>query len=109
MNSEKILKTYQSEGSLRETARKLNISACKVKKALITLGEYETMRTKEIAKLRQQGMSYEEIAETLNITKSCVFANTPYEKGMYNSDTPTANAMRIRKCKEKKLTAIGKK
>lgn len=102
MNSEKILKTYEACGSIRSTAKELGITHSKVKKALITLGAYESDLTKEIANLWSIGMRYEEIAQALHISKSWVYANTPYEKGMYNSDAPTKNALNIRRYKERK-------
>lgn len=105
MNCEEILRAYQSAGGLRAASRQLNISETKVRKALITLGSYETVRTREIAALWAQGLRYAEIAETLGISKACVYANTPYEKGMYLSDNPTKNAIWIRRYKERKRIA----
>lgn len=102
MNSEKILRMYESSGSIRATARELGLSHAKVRKALLTLGAYETELTHEISALWAQGLRYAEIAQELNISKSWVYANTPYEKGMYNSDTPTQNALKIRQYKERK-------
>lgn len=105
MNCEEILRTYHSNGSIRATADELHISQTKVRKALITLGAYETERICEIAALWAQGLRYAEIAETLGISKTCVYSNTPYEKGMYFSDNPTKNAIWIRRYKERKRKA----
>ncbi len=108
MNSEKIVKTYESSGSIRATAKELGISHAKVRKTLLTTGTYETELTHEIAGLWARGLRYTEIAQTLNISKSWVYANTPYEKGMYESDTPTRNALNIRRYKERKRERSGK-
>lgn len=105
MNNEKILKTYKEEGSMRKTAERLNISNTKVRKTLISLGEYETPLISQVVQMRKTGMSYTEIANSLGISKSAVYAYTPYEKGMYDSDTPTKNALNIRKYKKKKKEA----
>ena len=102
MNEDLIIQTYKQLDSIRGTAFKLDISNTKVKKVLISHGLYESDRSREIAELRKQGMSYQQVADTLGISPTCVYANTPYEKGMYDSDTPTINALRIRKHKEKK-------
>ena len=102
MNMEKIVSAYESEEGIRAASRKLDVSEVKIRKVLITMGVYETERTREIAKLWDQGLRYAEIAEVLGVSKSCVYANTPYEKGMYLGDNPTKNAIRVRRCKEKK-------
>ena len=35
-------------------------------------------------------------------SEKAVIARIPYDKGIYNAEYPTVNALRIRKCREKK-------
>lgn len=82
---------------MKDIARRLNISHGKVLKILVTAGALET----EESKLYIQGKTVPEIAQILGKTENAVFCRVPYEKGMYGSEHPTINALRIRKCREK--------
>lgn len=99
---DKIIAYYSSCESMKETARKFGLSHQKIRKILITAGKFSSPQTNMIMSLNERGLSAEEIAKKMNVTKKCVLSYLPYSKGMYYADNPTENALRIRKCKEKK-------
>lgn len=92
-----VLRLYEQELSQVEIARRLNISNKKVLKILVTAGAVET----EESRLYNQGLTAAEIAQQLGKTEKNVNNRIPYEKGIYNAEYPSKNALKIRKCREK--------
>ena len=91
------LRLWEQDLSQKEIARRLNISEQKVRRILVTAGAIQT----EESKLHAQGQTVEEIAAALGKTVKAVQTRIPYDKGMYNSEYPTINALRIRKTRKK--------
>lgn len=102
MTTEDVAMEYRKRLSIRETARALDVSEGVVRKCLITHGEIETAMTRRIGALLQDGRSQKEICGILGISYSCVNANSPYERGMQIEPSQTANAQRIRACRERR-------
>ncbi len=100
VNIGEIIETYYKTDSLKVTAAIYNIGWQKVRKILITAGKYENDITQKIAELRKIGLSNDEIALRLHISKTVLNNYLPYECGPYNMDQPTVNALRIRKYRE---------
>ncbi|BAL84751.1 hypothetical protein SELR_pSRC401000 (plasmid) [Selenomonas ruminantium subsp. lactilytica TAM6421] len=101
-NIKAIVREYKASESIKEVARKSGLSFGKVRKILITEGAVRYERTDELTKLMQQGLSIEQAAERLGISTKLANNYIPYSKGEYRSDSPTLNALRIRKCLERK-------
>lgn len=97
-----ILNEHNKGNSARKISENLKISQSTVRKVLITYGVLETSLTKRIRELRVSGMPNDAIADLLKISKSCVAANSPYEKGTYLVQSNTVNAIRVRECRAKK-------
>ena len=74
----------------------------KVRKILITLGEYACERSVQVAELERQGLTVDEIAAALQISRVAVSSYLPYKKGMYNRPVRTMNAKRVERCRKKK-------
>lgn len=104
MTFEQVADYYIASGSIRDTAQKFNISCGKCRKILLTAGVLSSSVSSAVVRLREEGLTSEQIAEQLSIKRSAVNANTPYSKGIYNSDFPSANALRIRKHRSKEET-----
>lgn len=104
-----ICNYYKGCKSIKATARKFNLSDQKVRKILITNGLYTSPQISVAQSLYNLGLSYDEIAERMNVTKHCVIAYLPYVKCVYNDDHPTPNALRVRKCKAKNREKYFKK
>gem|GEM_PF-2157924 len=98
---DKVVSDYLKKNSMKEVARMNSISEQKVKKILITCGEYETPTSIQINKLREQGYTPEQIKDKHKISKATVNMYTPYEKAVYN-DNLSENAKRIAKSRNKK-------
>ena len=90
-----VLRLWEQNLSRKDIARRLNISHGKVLKILVPDGDLET----EESKLYIQGKTVTEIAQILGKSEKAVFCRVPYEKGMYGSEYPTLNALRIRTCR----------
>jgi len=87
-----VAELYKKTGSLTETAGCTGISYAKVRKILITEGEYETAFSRQVAQLKNDGLSIGQIAEKLECSKKRVNAFLPYEKGVYNAPEPSTDA-----------------
>ena len=102
MTKKDIVKEYKKEKNITKTAQKAKISPSKVKKILITEGVYECPLSKKIAEMRLEGLSKKIICKRLNISPNLYSANSPYEKGEYNSSNPSHNALKIRRYRKNK-------
>ena len=103
-----VVREYEATESIKEVVRQTGLSFGKVRKILITEGVVHYERTDELLRLLQSGMSIEQAAARLKISPSTSNNYIPYSKGEYKSDTPTLNALRIRKCLAKKKERIAK-
>lgn len=99
-----VTRLFEQDFCQAEIARQLKISEAKVRKILITVGLIST----EEALLHAQGMGVAEIAEKLGKTRNAVLGRLPYEKGMYDAEIPSENAIRIKKCRAVKEQKEGK-
>ena len=93
-----VIRLWEQELTQKEISRRLKISEQKVCKILVTVGAIET----EESRMIKSGLSVSEIAEKLGKSEKSVICRIPYEKGIYNAEYPTINAIRIRKCRDKK-------
>ena len=80
---QEVLKSYKKTASLQKTADELKIAYAKVRKILITLGEYKTAFSQEVGKRRSMGKSIAEIATELNTSTNRVTAFLPYEEKIF--------------------------
>ena len=92
-----VSRLWEQQLSQKEISRRLGISEQKVRKILITIGAVET----DISRMYASGMTAEEIADRLGISKKAVNGHIPYQKGIYNAEYPTLNALAIRKSRSK--------
>jgi hypothetical protein len=91
---QQVLAVYKETGSLQRAADEMGFAYAKVRKVLITLGEYSTPFSEEVYTLRNTGMSVDEIAKKLNTTAKRVTAWLPYEKSIYNAPDKSPDAIR---------------
>lgn len=102
MKPEDIIQAYNAVVSIKKVAALFRISEQKVRKILIDAGEYESDMSVQVKDLSEQGFSVEDIADKLGVSKSAVSGYLPYSKGLYLSETPSSNAIKIRKCRANK-------
>ena len=91
--------------SLRDVAKKYNISVVKAKKILITAGKYSTSISRKIQSLYDLGISIEDICNYMDMSKSSINSYIPYNKTIYDLDNPTTNSDRQRRFRERKRIA----
>lgn len=102
---EQILAAYNRTESIKSTAKLTGCTEGTVRKTLISAGILRYPRTEQIEALSAHGMTEDEIAETLHISKSTVNAYRRYKR--YRPPEKTENALRIEKCRKKKKQADG--
>lgn len=73
-----IVSEYKEAGSLNKTAKNLNLSLMKVRKALITAGVYCSSNSEEVERLKSAGYTIEQMAERMNISPAAVYGYLPY-------------------------------
>lgn len=105
MTIDDVIIAYKQWDSIKETARRLEISEGVVRKCLVGCGIIDAPLTRRIAELRGQGSTQADIAQAIGVSVSCVNANTPYDRGMMIEPSQTVNAQRIRKSREKRKQA----
>ena len=98
----------ETQSDTNEVLRKLsmdnNLSIAKIRKILITSGEYRSKESIEVFKLYSEGKSVEEISRITGMKKSTVNNYLPYTKGVYKkNDVPTLSNARVRKHREKRI------
>lgn len=98
---QKVIDMYSNGISMKQIGFSLNISPQKIRRILITFCGYTTSRIRTINEMYDTGMSIDEIAEHLELTRKVVINNLPYTKGIYNLESPSRNAQNIRKWRSK--------
>ena len=97
-----IIDTYHKLHSIKATHKETGVSECKIRKILVDAGEYDSPRANQVQKLSNSGLTARQIAATLGISVSAVNSYLPYNKGEYNAENPSPNAIRIKRHRAKK-------
>lgn len=100
-----VVKSYQNEKlSFVKLAKKYNLSVTKVRKILISSGNYETNTSRLIKELLDKGKTIPEISEITKLSKTAINNNSSYRKGLYgkSDNTPSINNTRVRRHRENK-------
>lgn len=96
-----VYNLYQSEYPIKRISKQLSISEAKAMKILVTLGCTPSDTAKTVKEMLDEKKTKEEIATALNISIKSLSKYIPYEKGIYNLNFPSKNAMQIRKSRNK--------
>lgn len=99
-----IIAKYNMTGSIKRTASELNVCHSTVRRVLIEAGLYTSQRAEDVCRLHEKGLSPDQIAESLKITRKAVMAYLPYNRGYQLGRNKSVNALRIRACRERKKT-----
>jgi len=98
---EKIVRAYKAGKDVKDIAIMHEVSYNKAIKILVTAGVYHNDIYDKIIAMKEAGKTNDEICCHLKIKKGVLEKYTPYKKGIYLSENPTKNAIRIRKCRNK--------
>ncbi len=93
---------YEEYGEVKAVAEELEMSEIKVRKLLITAGEYESEMADEIMALREVGKTIQEICQITGLGKASVNGYLPYTKVPYNANELSLNAKRIKKYRKRR-------
>lgn len=96
-----IVKRYKQGTAINLISDTAQTSVSKIVKILVTEGVYSSDTYDTIKELRLDGVPDSEIAKICGLGKSAMDMYTPYRKGIYHSDNPTDNALRIRKSRDR--------
>ena len=99
-----IIAKYSMTGSIKRTARELNVCHSNGRRVLIEAGLYTSQRAEDGCRLHEKGLSPDQIAESLKIPRNAVMAYLPYNRGYQLGRNKSVNALRIRACRERKKT-----
>lgn len=102
MIAQKIIDLYEQTESIKATAAISGLSPQKVRRILITAGQWTSPIANKINQLYAHGKSISQIASALDIKEKTVIGYLPYSKGMYHADAPTKNALAIRRHRERR-------
>ena len=78
-----IIREYESTKSIAQIAKKLHTTQVRVQRVLITEGLWTSKRKEQIAELRAQGLSVDQIAEQLGKDVKTIQTFLPYSRGQY--------------------------
>ncbi|MCD8232746.1 MAG: hypothetical protein LUD14_13270 [Clostridiales bacterium] len=74
---------YEETHSVRKTAQNCHTSMVTAQRILITAGLWSSKSSTQVKKLLEQGMTADQIAQELSLTKDAVYAYMPYSRGNY--------------------------
>ena len=100
-----IVRLSEQGVTVKQIARRTGTSEQKVRRVLITMGLWSSPLSERIHRMHASGKTLDEIAAALGMTRNNITSYLPYNKGMYNAEYPTTNALRIRACRESKKGA----
>ena len=69
---QQIIEEYEKDQSIASIAKKLHTTQVRVQRVLITEGLWTSRRTKQVAELRDLGLTVPEIADELGIDEKTV-------------------------------------
>ena len=104
----KIVEIFKKTKNIQRTALEAGVSVVTVRRTLLTVGEWSSPKSREIAVLLEEGLSYREIADRLCTTVGAVEAYSPYRVGNYHNNTPSNEALRCDLYRKRKMTARGR-
>ena len=97
---DEIRTAFLSTGSINGAIEKTGYNKYKVRRVLLTLGLWESRRSREIKALIDEGLSKEEICERLHLSMKGLESYMPYQRGAYleyeTKDTVYSKAYRER-------------
>lgn len=98
---DRVMLQYKQGNDVRKIADMCDISYHKAVKILVTAGIFHSDTYDRIRRLQEDGKTNEEICDILAIKASTLDRYLPYKKGRYLSETPSENAIKIRKSRKR--------
>lgn len=99
-----IVKFYRGGMSVKDLSQDYGVGEEKMIKLLVTHGAYSSDLYDRIKDMRLSGKSNKEIMDIIGLSEKSFNRYIPYSKGVYGLESPSENAKRIRKSRNKPLT-----
>ena len=104
-NQDDIVAAYKESQSVNSVAKRFGIDFTVIRKVLISNGILPDDRSREIHYYTDQGLTVQQIANRLGVSKKAVMAHMPYTRGTYVLGDKTENAKAIQGCRARKKAA----
>ncbi len=98
---DKWAEIMEDDPTINETAEEFCVTPMKVRKILITGGCYDTEIYREIKKMRERGLTVEEIGRQIKKKPITVRSYLPYERVIYNLEERSVNADKLQRFKQR--------
>lgn len=98
---DRILSVYADRKSIKGVKKIVGVSDHRIRKVLTANGIIINVTHKKILEMHSKGIPIADIANTLRISESVVQSYLPPVRPIYKIN-PSVNALRIKKCREKK-------
>ena len=85
------------EGSLRDTANYFGLARTKIRKILVTTGDFVSDVTAQALQLKDQGLSNKEIAVQMKMSEATISTYLPYDGLFYRSPDVSDHAKDVRR------------
>ncbi len=102
-----IITEYEHTRSIAQIAKKLHTTQVRVQRVLITEGLWTSKRTEQIAELRAQGLTVDQIAEQLGKDVKTIQTFLPYSRGQYGR-SGSSDAVRSKDYRDRMHSAAEK-
>ncbi len=100
----RIVKSYQESGSVKTACEQGDVSEVTARRVLITEGLWSSKTSRRVMELLQSGLTVDEIAKEMSVSKNAVAAYMPYSRGMYGN-TLTENSKNAKEYRTRKVKA----
>ena len=104
---EEIKRSFLNNRSINKTVEETGYNKYKVRRALLTLGLWESGRSNEIKAMMEQGLTKEEIAMKLHLSIKGLESYLPYSRGAYLEEE-TSDGKDSRNYRRRKKDALEK-
>ncbi len=81
-----VVADYSRTQSVRKSAKNCNTSDVTAQRILITAGLWSSKSSRQAAELLEAGMTPDQIAKELCLTRDAVYTYMPYSRGMYGTE-----------------------
>lgn len=92
--------------TLTDIADEMNTTLLRVRKLLITADYYESPLSREVQKMRAEGLRIADIMAATGLGQASVYSYLPYNKGAYNLENPTLFSEQTKRYRERKAAIL---
>lgn len=99
--SAEIIAAYHDHPTIYTAAKRCGCPRQVARRVLISAGLYSTPRTQQVQAMLSSGLTVDQVAAALGVTRTAVVCNMPYSLGCRADAIPSAHALRMRKYRKR--------